>query len=283
MFTIEKATARDFEKVYPQLRQSFGDSISKEEWKKIFVPRWESPENFCGFMLLKNGKVQGYLGLIFSSRILNHKVEKFCNMTSWCVSEDCRGQSLSMLLAALKLENYTFTNFSASPVVAALLKRLGFTEFALHQQVLFPLPRLGRRVWFCEFDSTKIRDRLSANDRTVFDDHQELNCAQVLLRSGAEYSYVVLKKTWRKGMPFAKVHYVSHAENYVAGIESSMAKICLRLKVFGVMTDERYLAGHRFRTGVRYPHQRRGYFKSTSVLDAHQIDTLYSEMVVLHS
>lgn len=286
MFTIEKAVTEDFERVYPRLQQSFGNSIEKEDWRKIFVQHWESPEEFCGYMLLRDGQVQGYLGLIFSRRAFDGGVEKFCNMTSWCVSEDCRGQSLSMLLAALKLRGYTFTNFTASPTVAAIMNRLGFREFAVHQQVVLPLPHFGSggRGCACVFEPEEIRARLAGGDRDIFDDHRQLGCEHLLLRSGAGDCYVVLKKTWRKHLPFAKVHYLSRPDVFAGCVERLAAKICLRLRVCGVMVDERYLRGRRLRTGIRYPHQRRAYFKtSLNALDETQIDTLYSELVVLHN
>lgn len=285
MFTIEKAFTEDFERVYQHLRQSFGDSLSKEEWRKSFIPQWRSPEEFCGYMLLQEGQVKGYLGLLFSNRILNNKIEKFCNMHSWCVSEDARGKSLSLLLETLKLKDYTHTNFTASPTVETILSRLGFTAFEVHQQVIFPIPhlRLKRRSWVCDFDLKEIRACLNENDRTIFDDHQQFNCEHLLLRSGERYSYVVLKKTQRKNMPFAKVHYLSHAENFIECIESLTAQICMRLRILGVMVDDRYLMEHRLRTGVRYTHQRKAYFKSGSAPDKNRIDTLYSELVVLHS
>jgi len=286
MFTIEKAGSEDFEKVYPQLRESFGNSLPKEQWRKIFVSPWKNPEDFCGYMLVKDAQVKGYLGLLFSSRIINGEVEKFCNMTSWCVSEEYRSQSVSLLFQALKLRDYTFTNFTASPIVAALLLRLGFTEFEVHQQVLLPLPGFSLSSSGCtyEFEPNKIRSALSESDRIIFDDHQHLDCVHLLLRSNKGYSYVVLKKTRRKRLPFAKVHYVNHVGLFVACIETLIARICLRLGVLGLMIDERYLRNHRLRTGIHYAHQRKAYFKSSSAtLDKAQIDTLYSELVVLHN
>jgi hypothetical protein len=268
------------------LQDCFRDLLPKKDWREIFVNRWRSPEEFCGHILVRDGQVKGYLGLLFSSRIFGGRVEKFCNMTSWCVSEDSRGQGLFMLLEALKLKDYTFTNFTASPAVAAILSRLGFTEFEVHQRVIFPVPslRLRKRRWVCEFGPREIRGRLGEDDRIIFDDHQQFNCEHLLLRSDAGYSYAVLKKTWRKHMPFAKIHYLSHPENFIEGVESLAAKICVRLKVVGLMVDERYLGGRGLRLGVRYPHQRKGYFKSSSsILGGEQIDTLYSELVVIHS
>lgn len=284
MLTIEKATTKDFERVYPQLQKLNSTQISKEDWKNLFVGHWKSPEEFCGYMILKDNEVKGFLGLIFSSRIFSGEVYKFCNLTSWIVDEDCRNQSLLLLLAALKLKDYTFTCFTAGSTTGTVLGRLGFTEFAITQKILLPTPgfRLKKRKYECEFDSAKIRNRLGETDRIIFDDHKYLNCEHLLLTSGDKYSYVVLKKTKRRNLPFAEVHYISDANPFAESAGSFAANICLRLKVFGLIVDERYLENHQLRKSVNYPKQQRAFFKSNSEkLRINHIDTLYSEMVVL--
>lgn len=283
MFTIRKAVSEDFEQVYPLL-QSFGDApIAKESWKKIFDPPWQTSEDFCGYLLLKDADVKGFLGLIFSQRTLNNKVEKFCNMTSWIVNEDCRSQSLGLLFEALKLKEHSLTNFTASPTVATILKKLGFTEFEVHQRVLLPHPRLpfARRGRY-DFELQSVRNKLSGVDLKIFDDHQGLNCQHLLLQSASGNCYVVLKTTRRKNLSWAKVQYLSNAKVFHECIESLTAGICLRLRVWGLMVDERYVEGYRFRASVNYPHQRKAFFKSSSGLNKNLIDTLYSEMVILH-
>jgi hypothetical protein len=283
MFTIRKAVSEDFEQVYPLL-QSFGDApIAKENWKKIFDPPWKTSEDFCGYLLLKDAQVKGFLGLIFSQRMLNDRVEKFCNMTSWIVTEDCRSQSLRLLLESLKLKEHSFTNFTASPTVATILKKLGFTAFEVHQRVLLPLPRLPfARRGRCDFELQSVRSKLSGEELRIFDDHQGLNCEHLLLQADSGSCYVVLKKTRRKNLTWAKVQYLGNAKVFHECIESQIAGICRRLRVWGVMVDERYVEGHRFRGSVSYPHQRKAFFKSNSILNKNLIDTLYSEMVILH-
>ena len=284
MFKVERATTKDFERVYPQLQKFNSAELSKEDWKRLFVNYWKSPEDFCGHILVKDGAVKGFLGLIFSNRIYNGEVHKFCNLTSWIVDEDCRNQSVFLLLEALKLKDYTFTNFTASQTVAVLVKRLGFEEFEVNQQIIPPIPKfaLKKRACACEFDLQKIRSDLNVNEQTIFDDHQQLDCRHLLLKSNDGYAYVILKKTHRRNIPIAKVHYISDAGYFVECAEKFVVKICLRLKVLGVMVDERYLGGYRLRRSIRYPQQRKGYFKSNSkTLNKNQIDTLYSELVVL--
>lgn len=286
MLTIQKAFSDDFERVYPLFEGFDGAQIPKEEWKKIFAPPWKSPEGFCGYLLLQNNDVKGYLGLIFSQRLIDRKPEKVCNMTSWIVREDCRSQSLLLLLESLKLKDYTLTNFTASPTVATILKRLGFTEVPMHQRVVLPFPNFssGAHSCTCLFDPAKIRSRLSEVDGSIFDDHQQLNCMHLLLSSENDDCYVVLKKTWRKHLPFAKIHYMSRPDVFVTWIERLALKICLHFHVCGVMVDERYLRGHALKGGVSYPHQRRAYMRAASnAINVTQIDTLYSELVLLHN
>jgi hypothetical protein len=284
MFTIRKAVSADFEQVYPLLH-GFGDSpIAKEHWQKIFVTPWRTSEDFCGYLLLRDGEVKGYLGLIFSERMLGDNIEKFCNLTSWIVVEDSRNQSLKMLLEVLKLKDYTLTNFTASPTVATILSKLGFTEFAVHQRVLLPVPRFAftRRGQRCEFDAAVIKSKLTVENLRIFNDHAGLDCRHLLLRSDRGDCYVVLKNIVRKQLTWAKVHYLSSPEIFHECLERLIASICFRLRVCGIMVDERYIEGYRFRASVSYPHQRRAYFKSNSVVDKNRIDTLYSEVVILH-
>ena len=282
MFTIRKAVSEDFDRVYPLFHSFGGPPISKDKWKKIFVSPWETTEDFCGYLLLKDGEVVGYLGLIFSQRILNGQIEKFCNMTSWVVNEDCRSQSISMLVELLKLKDYTLTNFTASPTVARILSKFGFTEFPVDQRVLLPKPRVAARGHRCDFDLQVIQRKLKGEELRIFDDHQGLNCEHLLLQSDSGDCSVVLKKTKRRKLTFARVHYLSNVAVFHECMESLTARICFRLRVFGVMVDERYIAGHKFRNSVSYPHQRKAYFKSNSVVESRLIDTLYSEVVVLH-
>lgn len=284
MFKIEKAVSDDFERVYPLFSGFGGPPIPKAAWKKIFDSPWPAVEDFCGYLLLKDGEVKGYLGLIFSHRRIDDKPQKLGNITSWIVREDCRGQSLLLIFEALKLKDYTLTNFTASPTVAAILSKLGFKEFRVDQRVLLPVPSfsLSQRGVGCYFELQSIGSKVRGNDLKIFEDHQGLNCQHLLLESTYGDCYVVLKKTKRKSLSFAKVHYLSNAKVFHDCMEHLAAKISFRLGVFGFMVDERYIQGQKFGRSVHYPHQRAAFFKSNSAIDENQIDTIYSELVVLH-
>jgi hypothetical protein len=281
--TIEKAVSEDFERVYPLLLDFNISRLTKDDWRRIFARNWNSPEDFCGFLLLKDREVKGYLGLLFSRRTINGRVEKFCNMTSWIVKDDCRSQSLRLLAELLKLKDYTVTNFTASKTVAAILPKFGFTELPTSQQLLFPAPNsvLGSSKYRCSFHREEIRGCLDQSDRDIFDDHAQLDCRHLVIMAGDQYCYLVVKNRVYRHLPYARVHYLSNRALFAEAIDSVRTKICWRLRVAGLMVDERYLAGHSFRYAKPSGPACAAFFKS-STLTKNDIDTLYSEMILLH-
>jgi hypothetical protein len=280
---IAKARADDFERVYPLL-QAFGISrITKDHWRRLFANNWDSPEDYCGYVLDQGGEAKGFLGLLFSERTINGRLEKFCNLTSWMVKQESRGHSLQLLLEALKLKDCTFTNFTPSTGVARILKKLGFAELESSEQILLPVPGFSyaRTSYRCLVDLDEIGERLSGMDRKIFTDHQGLDCRHVLLSDGEKYCYLILKNRSYKRLPFARVHYLSNPELFALGIDALRTNLCWRLKVAGLIIDNRYVNGRAFAYARAYPQQCPAFFKSSTV-SASDIDTLYSEMILLH-
>ena len=288
LVTIQKAVSADFERVYPLLLEFNVPGITREDWRRLFTNDWKSPEDFCGYLLLDHGEVKGFLGLLFSTRTINGKSEKFCNMTSWIVRDQYRGQSLRLLLEALKLQNYTITNFTPSQTVNTILKKLGFADLKTSQRILFPIPsaalsrlRFSRSQYRCIFDLEKIRQSLSESDQTIFADHQNVPCRHVLIAAANDYCYLVLKNKVHRHLPFARAHYVSNRPLFLAAVDAVRSKICWKLKVAGLMIDERYFGDGTFSYSGGYPQQCPAFFRS-GTLGESEIDTLYSEMILLH-
>jgi hypothetical protein len=281
--TIEKATSTDFERVYPLLLDFNNPRLSRDNWRQIFNPNWNSPENYCGLLLLDGGRVQGYLGLLFSARMIKGSVEKFCNMTSWIVREDYRSQSLRMLLEILKLSDYTITNFTPSPKVRVILKRLGFMEMDINQRILYPVSGtlFPGSEYRCIFDLDAISRRLDPIDQTILFDHRGFHCRHVLVTDTNDYCYLVLKNRIYQHLPFAIVHYISNPDFFLKAIDLVRTKICWKLKVAGLIVDQRCVGAQTFKCSRTYPRRYDFFFKSKS-LGQTDIDTLYSEMILLH-
>jgi hypothetical protein len=117
-------------------------------------------------------------------------------------------------------------------------------------------------------------------DRAIFDDHRSF-ARHVLISSQNDYCYLVFKNRVYRHLPFARAHYVSNRPLFREAVDSVRHKICWRLKVAGLMIDERYLGDGNFNFSSSYPPQGPAFFKSGTV-SGNDIDTLYSEMILLH-
>ena len=88
--------------------------------------------------------VVGTLLALYSERLVAGRVERFCNLGSWCVLPDYRSRSISLLNALLAQEGYNFTILSpdAGPqeILAWLRFRFLDTTAALVPNLPWPTP-----------------------------------------------------------------------------------------------------------------------------------------------
>ena len=125
---IKKVYPEDFDLIYPLLLGYNNQRITKEDWRQLFVNHWDNDEQYLGLALVDQDEYIGFIGLLFSKRIIDDKEYKFCNINNWIVKEQYRSQSLLQLLHVLKLKDYTFTNLTPIPEIIPIFKKLGFRE-----------------------------------------------------------------------------------------------------------------------------------------------------------
>ena len=282
-YSVEEAGAGDFEGVLPLLRQLGADHITDERWKRIFERHWAGAHNHFGYVLRRGGEIEGFLGAIFSRRTIDGVSFKFCNMTSWIVQPGARGASLQLLAPLLKLADHTITNFTPSQSVARVLAAMRFTEIQREQVVLFAMPSMKRppRGWRMTMEVDDIANRVGESDALILSDHGGFECHHLLMESDAGYCYVVLKLMRRGRLTFARPHYVSDPALFDQYIDHARLRIALSLRVAGLIVEDHYLASHKAHSR-RLPPDSRWFVRRASTAPAH-IDTLYSEMILLHA
>ena len=257
MISIQRAQEKDSDAVYSLFQQYFAQvRYSREQWRRLFKRTWQVADDSCGLLLLDGEKVRGFLGTIYSERCFDGRMHRLCNMTSWVVADDSRMHSLKLLLELLKLSDCTLTNFTPSPGVAALLERTGFKEISAGRLFLWPAP------WP---PGSPFSARLIADP---------------VLRVDQSYCYMVTTRSTYRRFPVAKIHYLSHPERFNRWPPWIRMPICVRLKVFGLVTERRFFQSiSSFATSI--PVESRTFYRS-GCLQPRQIDTLYSEMIMLH-
>jgi len=129
--------------------------------------------------------------------------------------------------------------------------------------------------------SAKIDPRLlSPADQLIYEHHHQTLCRHLFVRGPEGDCYLIYVKAKGRTHHFAHVLYLSNPAVFAAAIEKVKLAILFHNRTLPIMIDERLLHG------VTLPHTRRlslatpRLFHST-MLQAHQIDNLYSEFVLL--
>ncbi|WP_460891925.1 hypothetical protein [Rufibacter soli] len=302
MVEVRKAYADDFEGILPLL-MNFNKDVSI--WRNLFINHWNHKENYFGFVVTDEEKIVGFLGGIFSSRIIRGQQEKFCNLSTWIIDEKYKKHGLSLFLPVLELDEYTITNFSSAEKTYIISKKLGFEDIEPNLQYFIPTFRSRTlKGLSIELDPLKIEKVLKGEDLKIFKDHLNFQCHHIYINHGDEYSYLVVKQTQAFLKPvyyvnrfFQKIfktnfiqehallgqlHYVSNKSLFQSSLGSISWEICRRLKIIGLVANAAWLGECKGIKAWPYKTFSSPLFRSTS-LKKEDIDTMYSEVFIINA
>jgi hypothetical protein len=266
------------------LTENLSQERTAEDWAEAFKQDWglEKPNN--GYMIKVDGEIVGGIGAIYSQRIINGNPEKFCNITSWCVLDQYRSQSMRLALAVTSQPGFNYTDLTPTEVVSKTLQFLKFKPMNERQAVFpnFPWP-LGRPAGIrVVSDADEIEQVLSPEDRKAYMDHRHLPWLNHLAvgRPGA-YCHVVYKTTQLKGVAGAFVLAVSDPQLFLGYRFALGSHLLLRHALFFTRIESRLLPRVP-KPCVELSGYRNKVFKSDSLSET-DISNLYTEIVALGS
>ena len=258
-----------------------GAERTPEKWALAFQQNWGVAKPNNGFLIRDQDRIVGGIGAIYAERVLRGRPERFCNITSWCVLEAYRAQSMRLAMAVVSQPGFHYTDLTPTEVVSKMLQFLKFKPMNERQvvwpNVPWPFARPGRVRVIVDYNA--IEQVLSRAEAKVFNDHRHLPWLRhvALGRPGA-FCHVVWKPNRLKGVPGAMVLAFSDAELFLrhrfplAGHLLRRGNLYTRVEsrlLPRVPTPSRELTG--FRNKV---------FRSDTLTEA-DISNLYSEIVAL--
>jgi hypothetical protein len=258
---------------------------SEEKGRKIFEYQWERDESHCGLILMDGDKTVGFLGMIFSRRLINDKVEKFCNLTSWFVCKDYRSRSIFMILPLHAMKDYTITDLTPSKKVYKIQNKLGFKDLETKGRLLLPF---GRRLFQPKYspinlthDLAAIEQKLEGQNLKIFNDHKRYPCFHFLLTGKDRYCYIIYTKLRRKRIQHVHLHYISDPDLFTMAYRDIRKSILSHAKARFLLIDSRFVKNRKLPLSICLPYRTpKQYISST--LKPEQIDNLYSELVMLN-
>ena len=280
--TIEPITDSDLPDFCRFLTLNLSSERTVDEWASAFRQNWgiEKPNN--GFMLRAGDQIVGGIGAIYAERLVHGKPERFCNITSWCVLDEYRAQSMRLAMAVVSQPGFHFTDLTPTEVVSRTLQFLKFRPMnerhAVWPNLPWPFSRLaGVRVIT---DPDAIEQALSAEDARGYLDHRHLPWLNHLAvgRPG-NFCYVVYKKNRLKGLPGAFVLGFSNPEKFMKYRHALGNHFLFRNGLVYTRVESRLLTRIP-RPGIELAGFRNKVFRSDTLAEA-DISNLYTEIVAL--
>ncbi|OKH79449.1 hypothetical protein EB75_24175 [Mycobacterium sp. ST-F2] len=228
-----------------------------------------------GFMLRDGQTVVGTLLAIYSERLVQGRVERFCNMGSWCVLPNYRARSILLVNALLAQEGYHFTVLSPTVGSQEILAWLKFGFFDTSAVLIpnLPWPSLPGRTRITT-DPDVIDATLTGAALDLYRDHAPSPVAQhLVLTHGLDSCYVMYRKAWPA---LANILHVSNPALFQRALIPLTRHLLMRCGLVATLAELRIIerAPHLAFRLNSWPKM----YRSPSLAPA-QIDYLYSELV----
>lgn len=277
--SIEPVTEASLPEFASFLHAHLDSQRSAQAWESQLRAEWPGDRPNYGFALRDEGRIVGGIGAYYASRIVRGRPEKFCNITSWCVLDSYRQQSMRLAMAVIGQPGYHFTDFSPTRVVGATLQFFKFRPLDERQAVILNLPGFlpgGARV-VCEPQA--IAAALTGEDLEVYRDHAAFSWLRhVLVGRPGRWCHVIYKRRIFKRLPAAAILYVSDGELFLRHFRRFSSHLLAR----GLATTHvecRFIARRPWPSAIRSGFNPKLYLSPT--LQAEDIDYLYSESMAL--
>lgn len=279
--TVEVApiTNADTAAVAEFLHTNLSDRVP---WERtcLTVP-WKMGAPNHGFMLRDGQRVVGTVLALYSERLIAGRMERFCNLSSWCVLPSYRSQAISLLKVLLAQEGYHFTVLTPDVGPQEILAWLGFRQVDTAAAFVpnLPWPTLPGRTKVSA-DPAVIERALGGTALQVYRDHAHALGARHLVVIRGENSCHVMYREFRyKTVPlFAIVMHVSNPELFHRALIPLTRHLLIRHRLMATLVELRMIE-HKPRMSFELYSWPKMY-RSASLGPA-QIDDIYSELTCL--
>jgi len=281
--TVSPITDADVPRVAAFLHANMNGRVPTKQWATALAVPWSVEQPNFGYMLVDREEVVGAHLAFYSTRVIDGRPERFCNLAAWCVLPEYRLQGVRLLKALLAQPGYHFTDFSPSGNVVKINGRLGFRHLDASTSLMphIPWPTLPRRRTIVSSDAAVIARVLTGRELALFCDHAHTQAARhLLLVRGDEQCYVVWRRERWKRLPFfASILHVSNPRLFREMRRRACRHLLIRHRMAAALTEDR-IVRHRPRLSFRIRPPRPRMFLSDT-LEPAQVDYLYSELTCL--
>ena len=212
MLTLRWAEPGERGRIQRYLFDNMG-KVAFERWANILDCRWIPEDDRYGAVVMDDGDLCGFLGVVFADRPLAGTMQRTGNITSWHLEKDRRRSGLGQEMLALvtSLPGVTYVATSPNPRSGGLLGKVGWDvleerRFLWHRSGARPEAELRRLA------SPKEAGGLDADSRRILADHAGLNLSAYAMRGPEGEPCLVVSYVKFKGADVAH-HEILHVSD----------------------------------------------------------------------
>lgn len=283
---VRPATEKDIEGMVALLQGHMNSKWTPGRWRRLFTYDWQARRPDFGRVVDRDGEVVGCLAAIYSERVIDGRLERFCKPCAWYMRKDVRREGVGLGLRMMRdltadLTQHYLINTS-SPHTTHLLRRAGFIDLDAEKYVwtretaLSAMPSAGVTVIG---DTNQIASLVDGIERRLIRDHAGLPARPCLVQHNDGQTLIMLADSTKgEGERWFDVLYASDPLCLAQHGAALAARLLSGPNQF-LSTDSRFCeappAGAAKRP-IDVPH-----FTKKTGLAPHQLDHLYSEIQLL--
>jgi acetoacetyl-CoA synthetase len=286
---IRFADAADVEPICELLASGFA-AVPLPFWRNLLAYPWlpaaDKPD--LGAVVVADSRIVGYLGTMYSNRVVEGRPERFCNLFAWYVRPEYRHYALPLLLLLVQRPNITFVNVTPADHVVTIFKRLGFTLADEQRFICTPraISLLSHRPRVQIVKEEEVNEALlGAVNYRIFQDHFGHSVRRFVLAAGGDVCLLITKRmSWYQvRFPRTDLYYVSNREFLARHFDQILIRLLRRDKAVALHADPRQL-GFKPRGARTIP--AAALYPCTTLIRSERvpssaIDRLYTELVML--
>ena len=173
-----------------------------------------------GYILIKNEKdIVGFLGTIFSKRIVNGLLLEHCYLHSWIVFERYRLQAFRLILPVLK-KNIFISTYSPIKSLEGLYKKLEFEESHFYSKLILSVPffNVKKKEITLNKDDNNFTEYLLSQNKKILKDHHFTNVDKIMIyfdNNKNDNIFIIIKKRVKlKFFPIIEIIYISDINKF---------------------------------------------------------------------
>lgn len=281
MVRIRQALAPDREAVCRYLHDKMNARISIERWRSYTSGRWADGLPEFGVIAEDNGRMVGFLGVVYAKRLIAGRSRTTGNLGAFFVERNYRGRGLGLdiLGAIMARDDVTYTTFSSNPPARRLVLKAGM-ELLDDRRLRWHPGGRGSTGAEISSDVARFADRLPAPARQALIDHADLGLQSFVICEPEGPACLVILYVKLKGedVAYHEVLHISDAAVFGRHVRAFAAHILPRGRAV-LSVDSRFLdSAVEPDAAEEIPGPR--YFRPAGLAPA-EVDFLYSETVLL--